>query len=303
MKKKFVTLFVMLFFSLGMWISVALSQYYVVTINFPVQFVDLPENYSVGSGSVNDIFIQLKGRGWELVKLMLGRRTNFTIPVHKRVGVHKNNLIDYIESNTWLSSTFQVIDIAPSQIEYEIEKTSFKKVRIVPDLRVTFKEGYAIVSGISITPETVEISGPSQILRQIDTIRTLPQQLKEISDDIDLELHPDLIYGVDIPAISVKVHCEVQKIVDKTFTGLPINAINTPPSKELELFPPKIDLVLRGGINKLGRLTNDSISAYIDFWSALRENSRTIEPVIRTPSFTSIIDVKPKTLNYIIKQH
>ena len=293
----------MLIFSLGMWISVALSQYYVVTVDLPVQFTELPVNYSVEAVSVNDVFLQLKGKGWELVKLLLDRRASFNIPVRKKIGIHKNNLNDFVESNTWLSSSFQVLEVAPAQIEYEIEKTSFKTVRVVPDLKISFKEGYGIVSGINIDPEKVEISGPSQLLKQIDSVKTAGKELKDVSEDIELEVFPVPIEGISYSTTSFKVHCEVQKIVEKTFSNVVIDPINTPPSKELELFPSKVDLVLRGGINKLGKLSNDSIKVYVDFWQALRENTGSIEPVIRIPAFTSILDVKPRTLNYIIKQH
>jgi len=95
----------------------------------------------------------------------------------------------------------------------------------------------------------------------------------------------------------------LQKIVDKSFDELPVEIRNVPPSKELILFPGKISVVLKGGISKLGRLTNDSVKAFVDFWEIQRHEEEQIEPIIEIPPFTTLVDIKPKKLEYIIKQY
>ena len=68
MKKKVISISLIALFSIGMWISVALSEDYIITVKVPVEFVDLPDNYSVAVASVAEVFLQIKGRGWELAK-------------------------------------------------------------------------------------------------------------------------------------------------------------------------------------------------------------------------------------------
>ena len=62
-------------------------------------------------------------------------------------------------------------------------------------------------------------------------------------------------------------------------------------------------MIIRGGISKLGKLTNDSLKAYVDYWRALKDESRSIEPIIEIPQFTTVVNTQPKKLEYIIKQH
>ena len=68
------------------------------------------------------------------------------------------------------------------------------------------------------------------------------------------------------------------------------------------IFPVKIDVVLRGGINLLGKLNSSDIKAYVDFSQALNDTLGGIEPYFEIPPFTTIIDKKPGKLEYIIKQ-
>lgn len=303
MKNKVITISLIALFSVGLWISVALSQDYVITINVPVQYSDLPANYSIGSTSVDEVYMQIKGKGWELAKLELARRVDYNIPVHKRIGHHKNNLADYIEANSWITNTFQVLDIAPAQVEYDVEKTGTKTVKVGTNINLVFKPGYGIVSKVTVEPETVEISGPSQILQKIDTVKTEYMEFDNVSDNVNTNIPLEEINGVTVSTKKCKIKFEVQKIVDKTFEGIDVETRSVPYSKELVLYPSKIDVVLRGGINTLGKLTNDSVKAYVDYWLALKENSESIEPVVEIPKFTTISDVHPKKIEYIIKQH
>ncbi len=303
MKKKVITISLIALFSIGLWISVALSQDYIVTVNMPVKYSDLPTNYSIGSTTVDEVYLQIKGKGWELAKLDLARHVEYNIPVHKRIGHHKNNLGDFIEANSWIRNTFQVLDIAPNQVEYDVEKTGTKIVKVGKNINLLFKPGYGIVSKVNISPETIEISGPSQLLQKIDTVKTQFITLDNIGDNISAEIPLEEINGVTVSPKNCTVKFEVQKIVDKTFEGIEVEARSVPYSKELVLYPGKINVVLRGGINTLGKLSNDSIKAYIDYWSALKENSGLIEPVIEIPKFTVISDIQPKKIEYIIKQH
>ena len=303
MKKKVITISLIALFSIGLWVSVALSQDYIITVRAPIQFSDIPKNYSVGSPSVDEVYLQIKGKGWELAKLNLARTFEFNIPVHKRVGRYKNNLSDYIEANSWITNSFQVLGIVPNQIDYDIEKTDTKLVKIAGNFNLIFKPGYGMVSHIIVSPETIEISGPYQLLQKIDTVKTQFREFDEISDNINVEIPLEEINGITVSQKNCIVKVDVQKIVDKTFEGIEVETRAVPYSKELVLFPGKIDVVLRGGINILGKLSNDSIKVYVDYWSAVKENSGSIEPTIEIPKFTTLSNIQPQKLEYIIKQH
>ncbi|TSA28045.1 MAG: YbbR-like domain-containing protein [Ignavibacteriales bacterium] len=303
MKKKVVTISLIAIFSIGLWISVALSEVYITTVEIPVRFTDLPKNYAVGSTSVDNVYLQVKGKGWELAKLKLVGDTEFNISVHRRTSKYRSDLNNFIDANPWLASSFQVLEIAPAQIEYEIERIGSKRVPVVQNLKIDFKPGFGPASKIKIEPGTVEISGPANLLQKIDAIKTEFREFTDINDNVKLVLPLDVPDGITIPKTECSIEFEVQKIVDKTFESILIETRNVPPNKELILYPAKINVVLRGGINKLGRLTNDSIKVYVDFWTALKENGKTIEPIIEFPQFTTLTITQPKKLEYIIKQY
>lgn len=303
MKKKIIPIILIVSFSIVLWGSVSLSDYYVETISVPIELTELPKNYSPSYISNKEILLKLKAKGWELAKLILTRDFSFYISAHRRIGRFRVDLRNEIENNMWLTSSFSVLEIIPSFIEYEIDKTVSKKVPIKNNITIKLADGYGFVSDVMLNPDKIEISGPASILQYIDSVETDFTNLTDINEKTVKEVNLKPIDGVSFSVDKCSIEFDVQKIVEKSFEDIPVEIRNVPSSKELNLFPSKISVVLRGGINKLGRLTNDSIKVYVDFWSVLRNEEEMIEPVIEIPPFTKLLDVKPKKLEYIIKQY
>jgi len=285
-----------------MWGSISLSGEYTTTIKVPVGLIDLPKNYTKGDISDKEIYLRLRGKGWELAKLFLARNQEFLISARRQVGKQRVSLRDELENNSWITSSFRVIEIAPSSIQFEVDRIITKKVIVKPNLVVDFKESFGIASEISVRPEQIEISGSESRLRNIDTIFTEQTELKQLSEPVDVTVKFLEIDGVSFSTDKCQIQFDVQKIVDKSFDDILVETRNVPQSKELVLYPGKISVIIKGGINKLGRLTKDSITAYVDFWEVLRSDEGEVEPIIKIPANTVLVDVKPKKLEYIIKQ-
>lgn len=303
MKKKIVPIIIITFFSIIMWGSISLSGEYTTTIKVSVSLIDLPKNYTKGAISDKEIYLRLRGKGWELAKLSLAGNQEFLISARRQIGKQRINLRDELENNPWLTSNFRVIEIAPAFIQFEVDRVITKKVNVKPNLSVEFKENFGIASEISVQPNQIEISGSENQLKNIDTIFTEATELKQISEPVNIKTKFAEIEGVNFSTDNCTIEFDVQKIVDKSYDDIVVEVRNVPQSKELILYPSKISVVLKGGINKLGRLTKDSITAYVDYWEVLRSENSGIEPVVVIPSNTILVDVKPKLLEFVIKQY
>jgi hypothetical protein len=302
MKNKLLTISLIALLSIVLWISVSLSEVFITTVEVPIKFVDLPNGYSMGSTSIDRVLLQVKGKGWELAKLAIGGRQDFIISARRRIGNRKEDLDNFLKLNGWLSS-IQVLEIVPSQIEYSIDKTSTKRVPLARNFKFEFKQGYGPVSPVTIDPQLVDIEGPMSILQAIDSIKTEYREIKDVADDVNIKLPLICPDGISILEPNCTIRFDVQKIVERSFEGIIVETRNVPSFRELVLYPAKINVVLKGGISRLGKLTNDSVKAYVDFWKALKEENKTIEPQVEYPQFTNFVGTQPKKLEYIIKQY
>lgn len=302
MKKKIIPVIFISIFSLILWGSVSLSEYYVETITVPVELIDLPKKYAPSYISNDVILLKLKAKGWDLAKVILTGEHTFKVSAHHRIGRFRVDLRNEIENNMWLTSAFSILEISPSFIEYEIDKTVSKRVPIKPNLKINLEKDYDLVSEIFITPSEIEIKGPASILQYVENVETDSVFFNNVNDKVKTQVNLKPINGVTCSVNKCYVEFDVQKVVEREFNDLIVEVRNVPPSKDLVLFPSKVDVVIRGGINKLGKLTKDSIKVYVDYWTAVKSEENKIEPEVELPNFTKLLDVKPSKLEFVIKQ-
>lgn len=303
MKSKVVTLSFIILFSIILWISVSLSENFIVTIKAPVKVTDLPINNGVSNISADEVFIQLKGNGWNLAKIFLGTPEEFSISARRKLGKHREQLRSYVEANHWITSSFQVIEISPQSIEFSVGRILSKKVKVAPILNLIYKDGFGLVSSLNISPDSVEIFGPGALLKNIDSIVTEPLQLQNISENTIDELTLVIPPGIESNRKTCELQFEVQKIVETMIGNIVIEPLNVPQLKEMDFYPNKISVTLRGGIQRLGKITRDSIRAYVNYWDVINDDGKSVKPKIEVPKYTSILNVEPKYIELIIKQY
>ena len=303
MKRKILTISLIISFSVLLWIFVSFSGEFSITLNLPIQVVEIPTEHSISSVSSNNVSISLKGQGWQLAQHTMGRDPKFFIPSPKVVGEKEISSRNVLGLNSWLSTSLQLAEISPEKIKVKVEKTISKKVAIIPVVALSFKSGYGLVSQVKIEPDSVEITGPESIINDMTILNTKSKALSNLESSESIILELDKRRFVNISAEECNVSFDVQKIVDKTFEDLQIETRNIPSRYELMLSPQKVTVVLRGGISQLSKMKNDDVKALVKFDQAINDTVGSIEPTIEFPEFTSIVDVKPNRLEYIIKKY
>jgi len=303
MERKIITISLIVIFSILLWIFVSFSGEFSITINLPTKVIDIPENLALSSISTNEVSISLKGQGWQLAQHTLGRDPKFFIPSPQKAGEEVISSRNVLFANSWLSSTLQLAEVSPGKITLDVEKRISKKVEIIPVLLLTYKPGYNLVSNAVIEPDSVEISGPESLVNNTSLINTATLSLENLESETTFNLKLKEPNYLKLGTDECKIKLDVQKIVDKSFKNVQVKTTNIPSRYELNLSPQTITVVLRGGINILSKIKNDDVVAFVKFQQALNDSTGSIEPNIEIPKYTSIIDIRPKRLEYIIKKY
>jgi YbbR domain-containing protein len=303
MKIKAVTISLIILFSLILWGSVSLNGEFVATVKVPIVFTNIPDGYTVGQTSISEINMNVKGAGWDILSLIFSRDNEFVVPVGRVFGKHEVSIKNSLNRNSRMVAALNVLDIYPDKVEFNVERIASKTVKVLPDVSLNYKEGFGLVSDIKVEPESLVVYGPESKIKQLQFIKARPVSFDNLEQKITKNLTFDKPDNIDFSTEDVKVEFDVQKITEKTFDNIVVEHRGVPSAKELLIIPAKISVVLRGGINILGKLSSSDIKAYVNFDDALKDNSGSINPVIVVPNNTKIIDVKPKKLDYIIKHY
>ncbi|HKJ82063.1 MAG TPA: CdaR family protein, partial [Ignavibacteriaceae bacterium] len=241
-------------------------------------------------------------KGWKLVTAKLGSESEYVVTANGDTGKRYINLSNYLSENQWLSSDVEVIDISPDTLTFNIEKITSKKLKIEPDVEVSFRDGYGFATPVTVQPDSVVVHGPVSELKNMSTVPTVPIKLENLSDKLDMKINLDKKNGMSFSENSVLVTLNVQRIVDKVIEDVPVNILDVPADREVVLLPNKINIGIHGGIDILGKLTGDDFRAYVNYRDVVLDTLGGIIPKLESPGNVSVQYIKPDQLRYIIKK-
>lgn len=303
MKSKVIIIFLLFIFSMILWSFVTLSEEYSTQITSPISIKTNSSFQKVSSITPTEVNFTIKGKGWQLLKFIFGFNESFKVQLNTVEEINKVNIRNYLKYNPWLTNSIQVISIEPEVISIKAEKAFTKVVPVIADLDLKFKDGYGLVSDIYINPDSINIYGPWSKTVLIQGVKTEKIILKDLEENVSITAKLIKPQFINFLSDEAEIKFEVEKIVDKQISGVEISIINLPPNKEILLSSEKLDLVLKGGIQKLANLKPDNIQAKIDYNDAENDSLGFLIPEIILPSKVELIEMKPPKLKYIIKQN
>ncbi len=289
-------------FSILLWGSISLSNDYYATVSIPVKLVNFPVGYTSGSKIPRDISVKLKGEGWKLVSVNLGAKPEYNVSVKPDSGKQMVNLYNYLVENQWLSSDIEVIDISPDTLSFVVEKVISKKVKIVPNLDLSFKIGYGNATEAKIFPDSTMVFGPATKIKELKEIKTEKIKFTSLDEKKDISVSLMPATGISYADNNIQVHLNVQKIVEKDFSDLLVEVFDVPRDRNVVLLPNKVTVGIRGGIDILGRLDKEKLEAYLNYRDVVLDTLGSVKPIIKQPVNTTLLYVKPERLRYVIKK-
>ncbi len=303
MKKNFYIIIVSVIFSVTVWVSIALSDEYYSIYKLPVEIIDLPAGYTVGSNSHEIVTIRVKGDGWKLMSFELGSSKYYYVSVKGDSGVISANLLANVENNPWLATGINILDITPKNIRISVEPIAEKKLKIIPELNLEFREGYSLASKVIVEPDSVLFRGPLSLISRMESFKTKEISLKNLDQKTNLQVELEEMRGFEPAKNNVSITLDVQRIVENTISDIPVKVVNKPSDVDIVLLPNLVSCTFRGGVNILGKITSADITATVDYYSVISDTLGFIRPEIQSPENLNLLSVKPDKLKFVIKKY
>jgi len=300
-RKKLYIFIASVIFAVILWGSISLSDIYYTNVDVKLTLTNFPQNYTTGSILPEKIRLRVKGQGWRLVSINVGPETEFRVSVGGDSGRQDINLYKHLESNRWLLSEVEIMNIYPDSINFFVERIISKKLAVVSGLNLGFKPGYGLASDIVLRPDTIVVTGPLSLLKNMNEIKTEDKSLTLLDSRTETEVSLPVFNGFNFSINLIAVVLDVQKIVDKQFEDITVEVIDIPSRKEVVLLPNKIGFNVRGGIEILGKLKQDQFRAYIRYQSLVQDTTGSVTPVLEMPNNVILQYLKPDKLRYVIR--
>ena len=302
MNSKITLIIISLLISILIWGSITLSEQFYTSIDFKVMVDNLPKGFTYSSIEPEIITVKLKAKGWQLFALSFGSKPEFTVSADYDSGRKYIDPYNEINENDWFSSGMNLVDVNPRNLSFAVEKVKFKKLKVIADADLSFNQGYGLATPVSIYPDSVMVGGPESIINKKTSIKTLPVSYSYADSKLKLISELENLPGFQLVDTKVELVFDVQRIVEKSFNNIRVTINDLPAGRNIVLIPNIIECSLRGGINILGKLSSDQITASINYDEIVYDTLGSVQPRMTIPDNTSLVYYKPQRLNYFIKK-
>jgi len=301
-KKKIPLIIISAVFSIILWGSISLSDEYYANVSVPLKISDYPSELTIGTALPEFVTIKLRGQGWKLFSVNIGKDVAYNIPVGSDTGKQEIKLMDYLTDNRWMLSELSIMDILPHTISFTIEKKIKKLVAVVPDLVLDYKAGYGLATPVELVPDSVTIEGPQSLVDSLNELTTNIIKLSSLDKKTIKTIDFVKLPGTSYHSKFVTVNLDVQRIVDNQFDDIPVQVLNVPPDRDVILLPNKVSCSIHGGIEILGKLNANDFSAFVYYRDVVLDTLGSVVANINYPVNTELQFVKPERLRYVIKK-
>jgi len=285
------------------WLLIKLSRTYNTRKTVLFHF-EVPTGKTFAARPPERLEVRVEGSGWELMFDYLLRPsvklsydlTGAEAPTELTQQAIRRSL----EQNL----TFNSIKIAEynyEPINLQLESGLSKKVPVVMTDSLTFLPGYMLQAPVQFEPDSVVVSGPNSLLKNIVHWRIAsPTGLKNLQSTLTkrvaLRLPPP---ELSLNTTEVQLTVPVEQLTEKSLF-IPLQVRHAPDS--LRYFPEKVKVTCIIGLSKYNSIDTGDFVVEIDLRKApLRESKHTLPiQMTRKPTEALSVQFTPKSAEFFI---
>jgi YbbR domain-containing protein len=269
-----------LFFSICLWFIVNLSRDFNVTIQVPIQLINLPSDVALSSEIPEYASVNITGEGWKLIPL-------YSNPprVNLSADSRQINLFEQMRSQVGAFSDLNVLQVEPIILNIETEEKATKKVPVVSRVQLNLRNQYGAIGSPVISPDSITLTGAQSILAGIEEWETIETELNDVNRSIQRQIPleaPSAGVLVDISQVEYRV--EVAEFTESE-VRVPVRTRNLPSGKAVTYNPSSITVRFDVPINKFSEVQGTRpFVAYVDYDDLITDTTGFITPQIETVS-------------------
>ena len=196
--------------------------------DIPVTFVGenalAEENLMVMSGKASTISLRLQGKRQTLTQL---NRNNITITVDLSklvtTGLHQMAYEIHLPSNLTLGENVSIVDRSSNYVDVTLGRMVTKTIAVTASFEGNIADGY-IGDEMTVSPETVEISGEEQEIAEVDRAEVIVT-----GQDLSETLSADMPYQLLDYSGNEVLSKEIQKSTETVHVTLPVVVVKNVP--------------------------------------------------------------------------
>lgn len=236
------------------WIIQTLNENYETEFTVSLKVKNLPENVIVTSDLPKELHFKVRDKGTVLVNYMLGQ--DF-LPITVDFSEYAQRGGSYIRIPTsdlekkllgQLAVSTSLDALKPDTLEMIYTEGKAKKVPVVVS-GASFAARQYFVAGKHLSPDSVMVYAPQDILDTLSKAYTIPLRFEEVDDTVHVRLSLQTVKGAKFIPNTVDAYFYADMFTEKT-VEVPIVGVGFPKDKQLKTFPSRVKVTFHVGFNR-----------------------------------------------------
>jgi len=290
-------------FAILLWGSVKLSNEHYARVQIPFHLVNTPAGFAPSSSLPKMLELTFRGGGWHLMSHLWDSGPGVSVDVGSSSSYQKVLTIRDIVRLLDIPQGLEVTDMNPDSVFITFEPYAQKKVPVLFDMTLSFADGYGLSGDPVIVPESVTVGGATTTIAGMTSWSGGHLMLGDLKTPIEHVVSVDSTDSnvLQVTPSSVSVILNVQPIAEKRIRGIPVTVLSLPSNREVVFIPPKLDILVRGGIDQLAEFDVSDCEATVLFGDLIGDTVYSVVPHVSIPAGLVIIHTEPQQFQFVIR--
>jgi hypothetical protein len=303
--KKIRTFLLFLGVACVIWVLTKFSKEYTATINGDIVYSNLPENIVLGEGNAQDISFEVTAVGFKFLQYQLNKPrieiplNNFAIDETNKVVLESMDLNRLVSSE--LGKDVSISNLSLSKINISLDRVGSRKVPVIANTDITYREGFKTINGPVLSPDSVNIFAPNEILYGIDSILTTLVSLNDLYESVEVNVKLELPdkENFNVEPKQVELQLDVTEFTQKT-VSVPIEVINVPSGTTLKIIPEVLTISFDVAMERFNDISDSDFTVVCDFTQRNNEENFMLVELSKQPEGIFHIEFSEKKIDYLI---
>lgn len=191
----------------------------------------------------------------------------------------------------------QIINIQPDSIIFEFEKLASKKLKIYPQINLSFNPRFKQYKKMEIVPDSIVFFGPASILKSINSINTQKISLQNIESSIDTLVKLILPSNKLISQNDdVRLKIDIEEFTEGKIK-LPIQ-LEIDPKMRYKIFPAEAQITYQVALKDYSKINSNDFKLLAIPDST--ESGKLLLELSKQPKNIIVSNIQPASAEYII---
>lgn len=291
------------------WLLITFSKEYTTVITYSVNYNNIAQDKLLQEIPIKEIDLSISATGFKILRAKLGK---------KQINLEASNLRKKSTSKFYFLPRNQTTKIQKQLlngivIQEIIQDTIFlnlgvltsKKVSLKPQVDITYHIGYDLLDELTITPDSIVISGPEDQLNNIKYLNLSPLTLKGVKTSFTEEvsiLKSEKQKNLKFKNTKVTISGKVDKFTEGS-VQVPFIIKNLPENTNLTILTDKVEIVFVVALSNFSKVSEASFIVECDFETAIKNDVGYLIPKITTDlDFIKNMKVIPSKIDFLIQK-